>query len=204
MRIAPYRSEMLHASYLSRPLKAKERGYSFIELLVVLVLISLVALAGAPWFFKVAQRNKLKSAAHEFSITLAAARMRAVKRNLPAQVIVTRATSTTPYHIVETFEQTTPTATKVGELQMSSEVDFPLGPFPLPVPYDDQPAGLSITFLPDGRVQGATDTTVFNIRGVRNAGVTNDLPVIVAMNGKVEVLPKPNPAAGFLRGTEWK
>lgn len=201
MRIAPYRCEMLHASRLSRR-KGKDCGYSFIELLIVLVLLAIVALASAPWFFKISQRNKLKSAAHEFSMTLAAARMRAVKRNLPAQVVVTRATGSDPFHIIETFEQTTPSATKVGELQITTEVDFPPTPPLAFAPYDVQPP--SITFLPDGRVQGTTTITAFTIRGVKNAGVVNDLPVIVATNGKVEVLPKPNPTTAFPRGTEWK
>ena len=137
MRIAPYRCEMLHASRLSRR-KGKDCGYSFIELLIVLVLLAIVALASAPWFFKISQRNKLKSAAHEFSMTLAAARMRAVKRNLPAQVVVTRATGSDPFHIIETFEQTNPSPTKVGELQITTEVDFPPGPLVLPVPFDTQ------------------------------------------------------------------
>ena len=54
-------------------------------------------------------------------------------------------------------------------------------------------------FGPDGR---ATQPGTFTIRGVIGAGTTNDLPVQVSANGKIEIL-GPNPTVAKQRGTEW-
>src|SRR5262247_3331950 len=102
------------------------RGFSMLELLVVMAILAILALAVAPWFAKVAQRNELRSSTQEVATTLMAARMRAVKRNLPARVVVTRATPTNNWTLIETFEQTQPTATKVGEIRLSPNIDVPL------------------------------------------------------------------------------
>jgi prepilin-type N-terminal cleavage/methylation domain-containing protein len=197
MRIAPHRREMLHASCASSS-RRRERGFSIIEILIVLAIMAALALAAAPWFAKISQRNEVKSAGNELAITLAAARMRAVKRNLPARVVLTRATGTQSYHLLETFEDIQPTPLKVQETRLSARVDFPTSG--IPGPYGPANPGF-VTFGPDGRAQVSGN---FTIRGVVGANTQNDLPVIVWPNGKIEVL-KPNPTntpAGR-RGTEW-
>src|SRR5262245_48990381 len=182
MRIAPYRREMLRASYASS-LRGRERGFSIIEILIVLAILAVLSLAPAPWFAKISQRNEVKSAANEFAITLAAARMRAVKRNLPARVVITRASGSQSFHLVEVFEQLTPTPLKVQETRLSARVDFPTTG--IPGPYGPtQP--VAVTFGPDGRCQD-NPTPTFTIRGVVRAGVQNDLPIQVSANGKIEV-----------------
>ena len=199
MRIALHRREMFHASCASRS-RGRERGFSIVEILIVLAIIAILALAAAPWFAKISQRNEVKSAGGELAITLAAARMRAVKRNLPARVVITRATGSTSFHRVETFEQVVPTPIKVQETQISGRVDFPPTiPLPYPAQYGTNPT--VITFGPDGRLVGGGPVT-FTIQGVRGANIQNNLPVQVSANGKIEVL-KPNPTATKLRGTEW-
>ena len=197
MRIAPHRGEMLHASYASSS-RRRERGFSIVELLIVMAILSILALAAAPWFSKISQRNELKSAGSELAITMAAARMRAVKRNLPARVVITRASGSQGFNLVETFEDVVPTPIKVAEARISARVAYPptlAGPYPYPT----NPS--VVTFGPDGRVIGPAPIT-FTFHGPVGAGTPNDLPVQVSGNGKIEVL-KPNPTAAQLRGTEW-
>jgi prepilin-type N-terminal cleavage/methylation domain-containing protein len=191
MRIAPHRPEMLRASYASS-VRGRERGFSIVEILIVLAILAVLLLAAAPWFAKISQRNEVKSAGSQLAITLAAARMRAVKRNLPARVVLTPASPTQPFHLFETFEELS-TPIKVSETRISARVAFPTAPPP------HYPQIAQIIFGPDGR---ATGSGVFTIRGPVRAGVQNDLPVQVSGNGKIEVL-KPNPDATNLRGTEW-
>src|SRR5262245_65630584 len=124
-------------------------GFSLLELLVVLAILAIMALAVAPWFLKVSQRNQVRNAAQEVAITLAAARMRAVKRNLPARVLITPPTGPDLYTRVETFEQLTPTPLKVGEVKLSPEVSFPTsGVF-----YNNRNPN-EVIFQPDGRLGG--------------------------------------------------
>lgn len=159
-------------------------------------IIGVMALAAAPWFFKIMQRNTMKSSAQEISITLAAARMRAVKRNLASEVRITIASGSQSFHLLETFEMLS-TPLKVGEARITAKVEFPpaaaLLPFPNPIP-------LTIRFDPDGR---SAATRWLTIRGPLGAGTQNDLTVSVLRSGKINVL-GPNITVLKPLGTEWR
>lgn len=175
---------------------SRTRGYSLVELIVVVAIIAAMALVTAPWFFKIMQRNTMKSAAQEISITFAAARMRAVKRNLPAEVRITIATGAQSFHLLETFEMVQPVALKVAESRITGKTVFPTAglPFPNPSPL------LQVRFEPDGR---SAATQWFTIRGPLGAGVQNDLTVSVQRTGKINVL-GPNITLLKPLGAEWK
>ena len=191
MRIALHRPEMSPLRPASR-----SRGYSIVELMIVMAIIAIMALAATPWFLKIMQRNTLKSAAQEMSITFAAARMRAVKRNLPAEVRITIASGTQSFHLLETFEMVQPIALKVAEARITSKVVFPTSG--LPVGFEN-PVPLEVRFLPDGRTAAPL---WFTIRGPLGAGTQNDLTTSVLATGKINVL-GPNITTTKPLGTEW-
>jgi prepilin-type N-terminal cleavage/methylation domain-containing protein len=178
------------------------RGFSLVELMVVMAIVAILALAIAPWFAKLSQRNTVKSATQEVSITLAAARLRAVKRNLPASVVITPPTGPNQYNRVETFENVVPTPIKVGEVKLTTLVTFPSGAGEF---YSRPSLPIIVTFGPDGRLQTAdpgVTTQHVTLRGVVGAGTTNDLPIRIGATGTIRVL-KPNPNASNLDGTAW-
>jgi type IV fimbrial biogenesis protein FimU len=67
----------------------RSKGFTLVELLVVLAIIAILALVGMPWLVKIGQRSQLKSAASEIQTSLLAARIKAVKRNQPINIMVT-------------------------------------------------------------------------------------------------------------------
>ena len=180
----------------------RNEGFSLLELLIVMAILAILALAIAPWFAKISQRNQVRSATQEVAISLQAARMRAVKRNLPASVRISPPTVLIPYNRIETFENVVPTPIKVGEVRLTSLVTFPSGAGE----YYTQPTiPIIVTFGPDGRLQTPAplaNTQHVTIRGVVGANITNDLPVRIGAAGTIRVL-KPNPNASNLDGTEW-
>ena len=69
---------------------AGARGFSLIELTIVMASMAMMALIATPWFVKLYQRNQVRSAAHEIQTTLLAARMKAARRNQQVSVVIRR------------------------------------------------------------------------------------------------------------------
>ena len=62
---------------MARFSRCARRGFTFVELLVSVVIIGLCAAIAVPFFVKASRRTKLVGAAHEIQSSLMAARMRA-------------------------------------------------------------------------------------------------------------------------------
>lgn len=63
-----------------------ERGFTIIETLVVIVLGIIISALAMPFFFRIYKRQKLRSAVQEAYSIVLAARMQAVRRNMPVVV----------------------------------------------------------------------------------------------------------------------
>jgi prepilin-type N-terminal cleavage/methylation domain-containing protein len=167
----------------------KDRGFSMVELMIVMAIIAILAVAAVPWFYKISRRQALKSAAFEVETTLLAARMKAVRRNQPVSVAIG---STNPVQL-QTIEPQppapTPTAAPAimnlpGKAVMLSATPFATGG--------------TITFGGDGRVSlnptpAATPGCWFyTLSGPVGAPTPNQITIQAWPNGRVAVVTPTN------------
>jgi prepilin-type N-terminal cleavage/methylation domain-containing protein len=154
------------------------RGYSLVELLIVLLIIAMMALAVTPRLIKVAQRSQVKSAAREVAITLQAARMSAVRRDRQVSVVIASGTAL-PVQF-DTIEPPPPAPTPT---RVPRRLSLPPNSARLVV----TPTGGIITFAGDGRVSspGPFDLT---LEGPVSATVRNQITVRTSTNGRIEVI----------------
>ena len=167
---------------LHRFLKVRD-GFSLVEVLIVMALIALAAVVVGPWFVKLSQRNQIKSAAREIQSTLLAARMKAVKRNLPVTVVISSPSGTQPI-VFDTIEPPppAPTPTRIpGRLELPARAaQFVVTPF----------AG-TITFGADGRLgptPPAPTPAVIVIEGPLGATNMNQITIQANSSGRIEVI----------------
>jgi type II secretory pathway pseudopilin PulG len=163
-------------------------GYSLVELLVVMGIMAMMALVTVPWFIKIAQRNQIKSAARELSITLAAARMRAVKRNRPVSVVIAQLTPPMEIRIVEaTPPAPTPTPKPAILLLPATAARM--------VETPNAPGGL-VTFGGDGRLVNPppvqTPALVYILEGPVNANVRNQIKIETTAGGGIKIVTPTN------------
>lgn len=158
-------------------------GFTFLELIIVIAIVGLMAGLAAPWFLKISQRNVIKSAAYEIQTTLLAARMAAVRRNAPVTVAVTPAAGAASAHTLETIE--------------------PPPPLPTPAPpprrleiarrnfdFITVPTGNTITFAGDGNMTTFPPPTpaLIVIRGPVGSGSPNQITIETSWRGAVKVI----------------
>lgn len=163
----------------------EDRGFSLVEVMIVLAIMGVLALIAVPWFVKIAQRQQLKSAAFEIQTTLLAARMKAVKLNQPVTVAIN---STAPVQL-ETLEPPppAPTPTKVPPLMSLPVKAAVLAATP-------KVAGGVITFSGDGRINMAPTPAAtpgnwfYVLSGPVGAPTPNQITIQAWPNGRVAIV----------------
>jgi prepilin-type N-terminal cleavage/methylation domain-containing protein len=164
----------------------RSRGFTMLELLIVLAIMGILAAVGIPWFMKLMQRQALKSAAHEIQTTLAAARMTAVKLNAPVSVAIL---STTPPLQFQVIEAPPPAPTPTLPSRMLS-LDANAVRF-VQTPNSTNGA---IVFGGDGRLIATPPLTVLTpslrmiVEGPANGPVRNQIKIDTNAAGAVKVI----------------
>jgi prepilin-type N-terminal cleavage/methylation domain-containing protein len=164
----------------------KDRGYSLVEMLVVLAIIASLALIAVPWFYKISQRQALKSAAFEIETTLLAARMKAVKLNQPVTVAINSVSAPVQLQTIEP-PPPAPTPTNAPAL-----LTLPVNAATLVA--TPNVAGGGITFGGDGRVNMAPTPAptpgcwYYTVQGPVGVPTPNQIQVQAWPNGRVVVV----------------
>jgi prepilin-type N-terminal cleavage/methylation domain-containing protein len=160
------------------------RGFTAVELIVVLAIVGIVAAVAIPALGRTLRRSQFRSAAREIQTSLLAARMRAVRRNLPASVLVVPATASAPSHVLQTIEADTPAPTPTpqpaGQLAISSGS----------LVFLTLPASNKITFDGNGRRVAPAGAAAADIvvEGPTGAGDRNQITIRTSLTGHVEVV----------------
>jgi prepilin-type N-terminal cleavage/methylation domain-containing protein len=162
----------------------RHRGFSLVELLVVVAILAMVSLVGVPWFFKISQRNALKSAAREVQTTLLAARIKAVKRNRPVSVLIT---ALGPPIEFQTIEPNPPAPTPT---HVPVDLKLPAGAARL---YETpSTTGGTVTFGGDGRLVNPplqpTPGLVYILEGPVGATTPNRVSIKADSSGRIAVV----------------
>ena len=161
------------------------RGFSAVELLIVLVILGLLAAVSIPWFGKLRRRAELRSAAMEIGTTLVAARMKAVKRNVNVSVVVNTASDMKGVNEINTIEPT-PVATPVlGPAPATlATLSFPAGG----IRFVETPVGGKITFDGTGRMVTPPAPTPGIIKIEASVGPPNAISIETGSAGRVQVV----------------
>ena len=77
---------MPHPLHRPRPRRAAQRGFTLAEMLAVLAMISILAVAASPVFVSMMRDRRVNRAAFQLVDMVRSARMRAIGRNLPIQL----------------------------------------------------------------------------------------------------------------------
>ena len=160
------------------------RGFTLVELMVVMAILASLTLVAVPWFFKISQRNQLKSAAREIQATLLAARMKAVKRNQPVSVVIA---SLGPPIELQTIEPNPPAPTPTR-----APVRLALPARAAQMIATPSAPGGAITFGGDGRLVNPplqpTPGFFYTLQGPVGASVPNRVTISADSNGRIAVV----------------
>ncbi len=160
------------------------RGFTAVELVVVLGIVGLVAAIAIPALNRTMRRSRFRSAAGEIQTSLLAARMRAVKRNLPASVVVVTASASAPSHVLQTIEADTPAPTPTPQPAARQAISAQS------LMFLTLPAANKITFDGNGRRTAPAGSAAADIivEGPTGAGDRNQITIRTSRTGRVEVV----------------
>ena len=170
--------------------RRKDRGFSLVELMVVLAIMGALSLIAVPWFVKIAQRQQLKSAAFEIQTTLMAARMKAVKLNQPVTVAINSTAAPVQLQTIEP-PPPAPTPTRAPGLMTLPANAAILAATP-------KVAGGVITFSGDGRVNMAPTPAAtpgnwfYVLQGPVGAPTPHQITIQAWPNGRVAIVTPTN------------
>lgn len=169
---------MVPSTYVRR-----SRGFTLVEILVVMAILAALSLVAIPWFLKLSQRYALKSGAREIATTLAAARMTAVKLNQPVSVVLVSITPPLQIAIVEP-PPPAPTPTKVPKMLVLPQNAVRMFATP-------STASGTITFGGDGRLANVpvqTPNAFMIVDGPVNSSPRNQIRIEASQAGRIQVV----------------
>jgi prepilin-type N-terminal cleavage/methylation domain-containing protein len=160
-----------------------EKGFSLLEALVVMMIIGLLAAVSIPSFVRMSRRQKVVAAAHEIQQTLLAARMRAVRGNQPASLVIVPASGSQSEHELDLvspdpFPAPTPTPVSTTFLPVNS------------ISFVTLPVNNKVTFSGDGRIISppAPTPAIITVQGPAGVPVMNQVTIQANSSGKVQVV----------------
>ena len=163
------------------------KGFSAVELLIVMVLLGVMAAITIPFFGKMRRRSELTSAAMQVSTTLLAARMKAVRYNAATTVAVTPSSDPGTPNELDTIEPVlpattpTPAANPMGKLLISGRAFH----------FVATPPGGVVSFDGAGRLlppPAVPTPSQIVIEGPVGGGLTNQITIETNSAGRVRII----------------
>jgi len=162
---------------------ASQKGFTLIEALVVMMILAMAAAVAIPFFVKISRRQRVVSASHEIQQTLLATRMRAVRANQNASLVIVPASGSASQHeldLVAPDNSPLPTPTPVNITFLpANTVDFVT-----------LPTNNKVTFGGDGRIISppAPTPAIITVQGPVGSPVMNQVTIQANSAGKVQVV----------------
>jgi len=162
---------------------AAEKGFTLIETLVVVLILAMASAVLIPSFVRISRRQRVISAAHEIQQSLLATRMRAVRANQNASLVVVPASGAESQHLLELVapdNSPAPTPTPV------STTFIPVNA----IGFVSLPVNNKVTFGGDGRIISppAPTPAIITVQGPVGAPVMNQVTIQANSTGRVQVV----------------
>jgi Tfp pilus assembly protein FimT len=159
------------------------RGFSTIEVLVVILLVLLLASVSIPFYGKLRRRSELRAVAMEIGTTLIAARMKAVRYNSTVRVIASPPGSSDPGPTLTSFRGNplpTPVPNSMNTIRMPGKA----------MRFVTTPTGGWIDFDGNGRrvAPAGTSDGMIVIEGPLGSTAKNQITIDVSAGGRVRIV----------------